>query len=149
MTSKPAYIAIALVVLTIGLLVPFETSVVSAASVRFVDESGKPAHDILVKQEWNDVTVEDKLHVDFARTDKNGVAVFPARTVRSYLLKRVVNTIWRGLTQGIHASLGSGGTITGFANGDPYTWAWVGYERNGGSWPTQMQLQRWDSPAYP
>jgi hypothetical protein len=131
------------------LILPFDSTVVPAASVRIVDEAGNPMRNVFVKEEWNDVTVEDGLHVDLVKTDENGVATFPTRTVRSFLLKRITNTVWRISTQGVHASIGSGGSITAYANGDPHVWGWVSYERNGGSWPTQIKLNRWEAPAYP
>jgi hypothetical protein len=102
-----------------------------------------------VKEEWHDITVEDDLHVDVIKTDGNGVASFPTRTVRSFLLKRIINTIWRLATQGIHASIGSGAAITAYANGNPRVWGWVSYNRNGGTWPEQIELKRWATSAYP
>ena len=130
------------------LVLPFESTVVPAASVRIVDGAGNSTPNIWVKEEWNDVTVEDEVHKDLVKTDANGIASFPARAVRSFLLKRIINTVWRVSTQGVHASIGSGGTITAYANGDPYVWGWVGYERNGRSWPKQIELKRSDTPAY-
>jgi len=131
------------------LILPFDSIVVPAVSVRIVDEAGNPMRNVFVKEEWNDVTVEDGVHVDLVKTDEKGVATFPTRTVRSFLLKRITNTVWRISTQGVHASIGSGGSITAYANGDPHMWGWVSYERNGGSWPAQIELKRWEAPAYP
>jgi hypothetical protein len=145
-----AQLGIVLCVLTIGigLLIPLETVVVPAASLRIVDEAGNSMPNVFVKEEWHDVTVEDDLHVDLEKTDGNGVVAFPTRTVRSFLLKRIINTVWRISTQGVHASIGSGAAITAYANGDPHVWGWVSYNRNGGTWPEQITLKRWEAPAY-
>ncbi|MGH9928570.1 MAG: hypothetical protein ACREA9_04975 [Pyrinomonadaceae bacterium] len=149
MTIKRAQLGAALGGLVlIALILPFESTVVRAASVRIVDSSGNSMPDVFVQQEWHDVTVEDEQHVDLVKTDQNGVASFPIRRVRSFLLKRLLNLIWRISTQGMHASIGSSGAITAYANGDPYVWGWVGYNRNGGAWPKEIELKRWDAPAY-
>lgn len=136
------------IALVIALVIPFETTVVPAASVRIVDDGNHPAANILVKQEWKDVTIEDEMHVDFLKTDENGAVNFPNRTVRTFLLKRIINTTWRILTQGPHASIGTYGTLTAYGNGNPYVWGWVGYHRNGRKWPNEMQLKRWETPVH-
>jgi len=71
---------------------------------------------VLVKQEWHDVVVEDEMHVDFVKTDKSGIAAFPARTVRAFLLKRILTIAGRILTQGHHASIWSNGTLTAYGS---------------------------------
>jgi hypothetical protein len=146
--STKKAVGVALLGIVVVFVIPFESTVVPAASVRIVDEVGNSMPDVFVKEEWHDVIVENKQHVDLVKTDENGLAAFPSRTVRSFLLKRVINMVWRISTQGIHASIGSSGAITAYANGDPYRWGWVGFNRNGGSWPKEIILKRWEAPAY-
>jgi len=137
------------IVALVSLLFPFESTVIPAAVVRIVDEAGNPVPHLNVKQEWHDVTVEAEQHVEVVKTNENGIAAFPTRKIRSFLLKRITNTVWRVSTQGIHASIGSDGAITAYAKADPHLWGWVSYRRNGDSWPEQIQLKRWHASAYP
>ena len=148
MSTYKARIITVVCVLAIGLVIPIKTTVVPAASVRIVDQMGNSMPHVYVKQEWHDATVENQAHNEIIKTDESGVASFPTRYVRSFLLKRIINVIWRIATQEVHASIGSEGSITAYANGDPHVWGWVGYNRNGGSWPKEIQLKRWEAPAY-
>jgi hypothetical protein len=132
-----------LVALTI-LLFPFESTVVPAATVTVVDEAGNLMADVVVKQQWMDVAVEDEMHVGIARTNQAGVVSFPDRKHRSMFLKRLLNSVWRIATQGTHASIWPSGTLTAYSNANPHVWGSIGY--NSGAWPEQIKLKRWDFP---
>lgn len=147
MKTQKALIVISLCILMVVLIFPFETTVVPAVTVRVVDEAGALMPNVLVKQEWKDVAVEDEIHIGSTKTDQSGVAAFPKRTGRSFLLKRIFNVVWRIATQGVHASISSYGVLTAYSNVDPHVWGSVGY--NGGVWPEQIRLKRWDTPPHP
>jgi hypothetical protein len=142
------YVWIAVGVLVAVAIFPLRTTVTTEARVRVLDEAGAPAPDLLVEQEWKDVTVEDNLHMAYERTDQHGFVFFPARTVRSSSLVRLVTATWRFLTQGVHASTGSHGTITVYEK-DPYVWGWTAYQLNGNTWPSEIRLKRSETPIYP
>jgi hypothetical protein len=129
------------------LFLPLESSVVPEAKVVVVDDSGTPMPNVLVKQQWKDVGVEDQIHVDLVRTNENGVASFPTRKGRSSLGRRLLKVVWRTATQGAHASIWPYGVLTAYANDDPNRWGSVGY--NSDTWPKQIQVKRWDRPPLP
>lgn len=147
MTIRKALVVASLCVLVVALIFPFERTVVPTATVTVVDGAGNLMPNVLVKQEWKDVAVEDEIHVGSISTDQNGVAYFPKRTGRSTLLKRLPNVVWRIATQGAHASISPYGVLTAYSNVDPHVWGSVGY--NGGAWPQQIKLKRWDTPPDP
>lgn len=142
------YVWVAVGVLVVVAIFPFSSTTTTEARLRVLDESATPASGLLVEQEWKDVTVEDDLHYAYERTDQNGFVVFPARTVRSSFLVRLVTATWRFLTQGVHASTGSHGAITVYGKDDPYVWGWTGYQLNGNRWPSDIRLKRSDTPIY-
>jgi hypothetical protein len=149
MTIRKAVATTILCLLVVVLVVPFESTVMPPASVRVVDQGGNPMPRVLVKQEWKDVIVEEEIHVDSVRTDENGMATFPKRTVRSFMIKRMLTIAWRILTQAQHASLWSHGAITAYSAADPYVWAWAGYYTSGAAWPERLELKRQNIPLYP
>ncbi len=134
-------------VIAVLLVYPYEKTVVPAASIVVLDESGKVVPNAVAKQEWIDATVENSQHVDFAKSNETGRVAFPRRTKRAPLGLRIISAVWNVLTQGVHANLGSSSAITVYSN-DPYVWAWTAYRRNGDNWPDQMKLERTDTAIY-
>jgi hypothetical protein len=146
MTIRKILIVVSLCLVIVALIFPFNVPIVPEATVTVVDQNGNVMPNVLVKQEWKDVAVEDEIHVSSTRTGPNGIASFPVRKGRSMFLKRLINVVWRTATQGVHASTLPFGLLTAYSNVDPNVWGSVGY--NHGTWPSQIELKRRDSPPF-
>jgi hypothetical protein len=83
---------------------PAETVTVPAWTVQFVDVKNQPLAFMPVEQTWQNYSVEDSAHSDFAKTDAHGIASFPERRLKYPLLFRVVNPV---LKFSFHASYGN------------------------------------------
>ena len=97
----------ALVVLLVAVfLYRFESTTVPPQSVLVVTEDWKPVQGALVRQSWQNYSVEADGHEEDLPTDETGRVSFPRRTVRASLLWRIYRPVANILTQGIHASFG-------------------------------------------
>ena len=95
-----------LVSLAVVLLYPFQSTVVSPKSVLVVTEDWKPVQGALVRQSWQHYSLESEGHEQDLRTDEHGRALFPRRTIRGSVLRRLARPMWNILRQGVHASFG-------------------------------------------
>ena len=95
------------------LLYPTETVVVPAWRVRVVDEAGSPLPHEFVRQTWKHYSLEPGAgeHGDDGRTDADGYASFPERTVRASLLRRMFVPLRNTVALGPHASYGASANI--------------------------------------
>ncbi len=92
--------------LAIGLLYPFQSTVVTPKSVLVVTDDWKPIEGVRLRQIWQHYSLESVGHEQDLRTNEAGRAMFPRRTIRASILRRIVHPIWNILRQGVHASFG-------------------------------------------
>jgi hypothetical protein len=97
---------LALVLIVVVMIFPFETPVVPAWKIQVVDEAEHPISRIGIRQSWQNYSIESREHREDSITDDNGYVTFPARTVRASLLTRLIHPI-SNLRAGPHASWGS------------------------------------------
>ena len=88
------------------LLYPFESTVVPARSVLVVTEDEHPIQDVVVRQIWQNYSIESEGHEEDLRSDENGRVSFPERTVRASVPRRILQPILNVVRQGVHASFG-------------------------------------------
>lgn len=135
--------------LLLGLLYPWESTTAPLARIQVLDEAGHPAPHVLVKQEWQDVLVEESKNAEYLYTDGQGHVTFPRRSVRAPFVQRIFKVILGVLTQGFHASLFSYAHITAYSNKDAHVWEWSDYRKNGNKWPGQVRLCWHETPIHP
>src|SRR5688572_5226951 len=86
------------VVLVLGIIscIPFETASVPEWKIMVVDRAGIPRAGIEVRQVWNDYSLDFSAlddQSDDKKSGPGGVLIFPERTVRTSLSKRVIAVI--------------------------------------------------------
>jgi len=106
MSAARKRIVVILVLISILLLYPFNTTLVPEQHVLVVTEDMHPISNILVRQIWQDYSLEARGHEEDLPTDVNGRVTFPARTIRASLLMRIFGPLKSVLGQGVHASFG-------------------------------------------
>ena len=106
MSTTRKRIIVILVLLSIVLLYPFKSTLVPEQHVLVVTEDMRPVSNILVRQIWQDYSLETRGHEEDLPTDVNGRITFPTRTIRAPLLMRIFGPLRSVLGQGVHASFG-------------------------------------------
>jgi hypothetical protein len=127
---------------------PYESSVVPAVRIQVLDVEGKPASNVLIKQEWLHFSIESNKNIQYSRTDDWGYVSFPERTARAPFIWRLFSTLSNLLTQGgLHASFGGYSRVTAYGD-NPSVWIFVEYVP-GRPFPNHIKLQSWSVNAYP
>ena len=90
----------------VALLYPFDSVVTPAKEVLVVNEDQHPIQGVMVRQIWQNYSIESTGHEEDLRTDENGRVSFPKRTVKASLATRILHPIWNVVRQGVHASFG-------------------------------------------
>lgn len=93
------------VVITAILVYPFESTTVPEWKIRVLDEAGNAAEGVLVRQHWQNYSIEASGHEQDLITDFNGYVSFPPRFVRASLIQRTIRSILN-LGAFSHASYG-------------------------------------------
>jgi hypothetical protein len=93
-------------IIAILLLCPFPTIVVPARRVLVINEESKPIRGVIVRQIWQNYSLEFSGHEEDLMTNKEGRVLCPERRIWSSLLARMVHPMLNILGQGVHASLG-------------------------------------------
>ena len=106
MSAKRKPLIVVIVSLSILLLYPFKTTLVPEQRVLVVTRDLHPIRNILVRQIWQDYSLETRGHEEDLPTDMNGRVTFPTRTIRTRLLMRIFGPLRSVLGQGVHASFG-------------------------------------------
>jgi len=104
--SNRKWLVLLLLFLTGLILFPFKKTVVPSTRVLVVTRDMHPVKDALVRQTWQDYSLEKTGHEEDLRTDFQGRVTFPARTVRANLVWRVLGPLASIGGQGVHASFG-------------------------------------------
>lgn len=106
MSSTRKRVAIIVVILAVGLLFPFKKTLVPEQRVLVVTKEMRPIRNAMVRQSWQDYSLERYGHEEDRPTDENGRITFPTRTIRASLLWRVIGPLASIAGQGVHASFG-------------------------------------------
>ena len=106
MSSTRKLVALVVVILAVLLLYPFKKTLVPEQRVLVVTKEMHPIRNAMVRQSWQDYSLERYGHEEDRPTDENGRITFPTRTIRARLLWRVIGPLASIAGQGVHASFG-------------------------------------------
>lgn len=97
-----------LVLVLLGGLYPYESTVVPAWKLRIVDEQERPYADVAATQAWKDYTLETEAgqNLDTRLTNKDGYVEFPERRIRASIVRRVFLTIFSAALTLAHGGFG-------------------------------------------
>jgi hypothetical protein len=94
------------VLLIIGLVYPFEMTVVPQQNILVVTEDMRPIRGKLVRQVWQHYSLESQGHEEDLLTDENGRVSFARRTIRASFISQAIGAITNISHAGVHASFG-------------------------------------------
>jgi hypothetical protein len=106
MVSKRKWAIVILASLAILVLYPFKITVVPEKRVLVMTNDMHPVRDAVVRQSWQNYSLERKGHEEDLPTDAHGRVTFPARTIRTPLVWRLLGPLASIAGQGVHASFG-------------------------------------------
>ncbi len=106
MVSKRKWVIVILASLTILVLYPFKITVVPETRVLVMTNDMHPVRDALVRQTWQNYSLEREGHEEDLPTDAHGRVTFPTRTIRAPLVWRLLGPLASIAGQGVHASFG-------------------------------------------
>jgi hypothetical protein len=98
---------IVVALLAIVLLYPFKTTVAPAERVLVVTKDMHPVKDALIRQIWQNYSLEFGGHEEDLPTDVHGRVTLPERTIRANLIWRILGPLASIAGQGVHASFGA------------------------------------------
>jgi hypothetical protein len=113
---KIALFVLPMILFAASLPITIESTVVPAWSIQVTDQQGNPIQGALVRQIWQNYSIEDQGHEQDLRSDNNGQVSFPRRTIRASIFTRTIHPILNALQQGVHASFGVDASIGAFAD---------------------------------
>jgi len=129
MSSTRKWVIVIIVMLTVLLLCPFKKTLVPEQRVLVVTKDMHPIRNAMVRQSWQDYSLERYGHEEDLPTDTHGRATFPTRSIRAPLVWRLLGPLASIAGQGVHASFGvhtqmipspnNGTTSTEFAQPQP------------------------------
>jgi hypothetical protein len=105
MVSKRKWVIVILASLVILVLYPFKMTVVPEKRVLVINDM-HPVRDALVRQSWQNYSLEREGHEEDLPTDAHGRVTFPTRTIRAPLVWRLLGPLASIAGQGVHASFG-------------------------------------------
>ena len=82
-------VVLALAVVLIIFLYPFETTTVPQWNLRVVDDAGAPVLEINVTEHWQNYLLESEGHEEAQTTNQDGLVSFGARSIRASVLRRL------------------------------------------------------------
>jgi hypothetical protein len=85
--------------------------------VDVVDEYGKPVEGMVVRETWQNYSVEMEGHEADSLTDVNGPVAFPAQTSEYSLLRQIAGTVSALVHLNVHASYGPHATVFAVGKG--------------------------------
>ena len=106
MVSKRKWVIVILASLVILVLYPFKMIVVPEKRVLVIISDMHPVRDALVRQSWQNYSLEREGHEEDLPTDAHGRVKFPTRTIRTPLVWRLLGPLASIAGQGVHASFG-------------------------------------------
>jgi len=118
MTAKRKWVIAVLVSLAVVMLCPFKKTVVPSQRVLVTTKDMHPINHALVRQIWQDYSLERYGHEEDLPTDAHGRVTFPTRTIRAPLAWRLLGPLASIAGQGVHASFGVHTDMFPLANKD-------------------------------
>ena len=106
MVSKRKWVIVILASLAILVLYPFKITVVPEKRVLVITNDMHPVRDALVRQSWQNYSLEREGHEEDLPTDAHGRVTFPTRTIRASLVWRLLGPLASITGQAVHASFG-------------------------------------------
>lgn len=102
------------VLLVVGIVYPFNSTVVPAWRIRVVDEAAKPNAGMEVSQAWKhySLELEDGENMETRSTDAGGYVEFPERTLRLSVLSRTFRIAFTRAAKLLHGSTGIRARVT-------------------------------------
>jgi len=97
---------IAFITVAVLILYPFQTTVVPEQRALFVTNDMHPIKGALIRQSWQNYSLEREGHEEDLPTDSHGRVTFPKRTIRAPLIWRALGPLADIAGQGVHASFG-------------------------------------------
>lgn len=96
------------VLVLVGVVYPFESTVVPAWSIRVIDEAGRPYAGMEVSQAWkhDSLELEGGENMETRSTDASGYVEFPDRTLRLSLVSRFFRMAFTRAAKLLHGSTG-------------------------------------------
>jgi hypothetical protein len=117
-SSKRKWIILVLIVSAVVILYPLKKAVVPAQHVLVTTKDMHPISNALVRQIWQDYSLERYGHEEDLRTDTHGRVTFPTRSIRAPLVWRLLGPLASIAGQGVHASAGVHTDMFPLANKD-------------------------------
>ena len=119
------------------LLFPFKQTIAPEWTIHTLDASRRPIANIIVREVWQQYSLENEGHEEDRLTDSSGRVQFPRRYRRSSVVQRLVGCLKQVMMTGVHASCGANSHLVAFGNGvDTMDWVDFGQEQG-----TTMPLQ--------
>ena len=111
--TKKQILVAAIGIFIAAALYPFESSVVPVWKIQVLDVEGKPCASMSLLQSWGHYSLflTGGTDMEYALTDADGVVVFPERTVRASVIRRVVMPFVAEIMTLAHGSTGPSGTV--------------------------------------
>ena len=106
MYSKRKIVIVISVFLASLILYPFKKVMVPEQHVLIVTKDMHPIENAIVRQSWQDYSLERYGHEEDLPTDTHGRVTFPARSIRAPLVWRLLGPLASIAGQGVHASFG-------------------------------------------
>jgi hypothetical protein len=94
-------------VLALVLLYPFETTVAPEQHVLVVTRDMNPVEGAIIRQSWQNYSLEREGHEEEVPTDVNGRVTLPKRTIRANSIWRILGPLVSIAGQRVHASFGA------------------------------------------
>lgn len=104
MSSTRKRVIVVIVFLAVLVLYPFKKTLVPEQRVLVVTEDMHPISNAMVRQSWQDYSLERYGHEEDLPTDTHGRVTFPARSIRAPLVWRLLGPLASIAGQGVHAS---------------------------------------------
>jgi hypothetical protein len=102
---------VALLLLLLILLYPFETTIEPEWSLKVVNDAGAAVGDIKVTEHWQHYLLESSSHEETRKAGANGAVTFPPRSIWASLLGRGWAAINRIRKDGWHARLSPAASV--------------------------------------
>jgi hypothetical protein len=110
-----------IVVLLVVALIPFPSLIAPDWKITVMDVAHKPVKGSLVRESYQNYSIESQGHESDAITDEFGRVSFPARKIYASLFARISGVL-RAATGGVHASFGPSAYVNAFGTEEEGSW---------------------------
>jgi hypothetical protein len=127
--ARTKIVCVAAAVVLAGVFVPFPETVAPDWTVTTLDAAHRPLTGIIVREVWQQYSLEDSSQEEDHLTDVRGEAHFPRRTEWTSIAGRLFGCTRQIIGAGVHASCGPHSYLVAFGKGvDTMDWADLGQE---------------------